>query len=99
MSTVSVPCSHTKPGRPSFRAVKTVDEISWSDFHNRAEVTIHRGNLKKTYHVIPISTDIGGAAFRLHKLGTSTTYDLLLGHNESRPAPATAIAGPVAVAI
>ena len=83
MNTLQTPALSVKPCAPSFRPVKTVDEISWSDFGNRPEVTIHRGNLTKTYHVIPISTDIGGAAFRLHKLGTSTTYDLLLGHNES----------------
>jgi hypothetical protein len=80
---VSSFCPSVKPVRPSFRAVQTVDEISWSDFDNRPEVTIHHNGRSKTYHVIPLSTDIGGAAFRLHKLGTPMTYDLLLGHNES----------------
>jgi hypothetical protein len=83
MSTVSSPCPSVKSPRPAFRPVKTVDEISWSDWDNRPEVTIHHNGRSKAYHVIPISTDIGGAAFRLHKLGTSTTYDLLLGRGES----------------
>jgi hypothetical protein len=83
MSTLSSFCPSVKPARPSFRPVKTVDSISWADFDNRPEVTIHRGNERKTYHVIPISTDIGGAAFRLHKLGTSDTYDLLMNGTES----------------
>jgi len=50
---------------------------------NRPEVTIRHNGRSKTYHVIPISTDIGGAAFRLHKLGTSTTYDLLMNGTQS----------------
>jgi hypothetical protein len=83
MNTLHTPALAVKPSRPSFRPVKTVDEISWADFDNRPEVTIHRGNERKTYHVIPISTDIGGAAFRLHKLGTSTTYDLLINGDQS----------------
>jgi SWIM zinc finger len=83
MSTVSAAYHHVKSTRLPFRPVKTVDEISWADFDNRPEVTIHRGNERKTYHVIPISTDIGGAAFRLHKLGTPTTYDLLMNGTES----------------
>jgi hypothetical protein len=83
MSTVSSFCPTVKPARLSFRPVKTVDEISWSDFDNRPEVTIHHNGRSKTYHVIPISTDIGGAAFRLHKLGTSTTYDLLMNGTQS----------------
>ena len=83
MSTISSLCPSVKSPRPSFRPVKTVDEISWSDFQNRPEVTIHHNGRAKTYHVIPISTDIGGAAFRLHKLGTSTTYDLLMNGTQS----------------
>ena len=83
ISTVSVPCSHASPARAAFRPVKTVDEIGWSDFDNRPEVTIRHNGRSKTYHVIPISTDIGGAAFRLHKLGTSTTYDLLMNGTQS----------------
>ena len=83
MSILRAPAPSVKPTRPAFRPVKTVDEISWADFDNRPEVTIHHNGRAKTYHVIPISTDIGGAAFRLHKLGTSTTYDLLLGRGES----------------
>jgi hypothetical protein len=83
MSTVSSLYPSVKPARPSFRQVKTVDEISWSDFDNRPKVTIHHNGRSKTYHVIPISTDIGGAAFRLHKLGTSTTYDLLMNGDQS----------------
>lgn len=68
------------PERPLFRPVQTVDEISWADFDNRPEVTIHKGKVRKTYHVIPISCDFGGSAFRLHKVGGGgDTYDLLLG--------------------
>jgi SWIM zinc finger len=83
MNTLHAPALPVKPIRSPFRPVKSVDSISWSDFGYRPEVTIHRGNLKQTYHVIPISTDIGGAAFRLHKLGTPTTYDLLINGTES----------------
>jgi hypothetical protein len=83
MNTLHTPAPFVKPARPSFRPVKTADEISWADFDNRPEVTIHHNGRSKTYHVIPISTDIGGAAFRLHKVGTSDSYDLLLSHNES----------------
>jgi hypothetical protein len=83
MSTVSVPFAPVNRVRAAFRPVKTVDEISWSDFENRPEVSIHHNGRAKTYHVIPISTDLGGAAFRLHKLGTALTYDLLVNGTES----------------
>jgi hypothetical protein len=85
MNTLHTPTRPVKSHiRLPFRPVKTVDEISWSDFHNRPEVTIHCHGRRKTYHVIPLSTDIGGAAFRLHKTdGSGESYDLLMHGTES----------------
>jgi hypothetical protein len=85
MNTLHTPTRPVKSHiRLPFRPVKTVDEISWSDFDNRPEVTIHYRGRRKTYHVIPLSTDIGGAAFRLHKTdGSGESYDLLVNGTES----------------
>ena len=84
MASVASPARPVKPERPAFRPVKTVDEISWADFDNRPEVTIHKGRSHKTYHLIGLSTDLAGVAFRLHKTdGSGESYDLLLGGGDT----------------
>ena len=73
------------PERLPFRPLAHAPELSWHVAEDgRVSVFVRKGRVESVYHVFGLSTDLGGAAFRWHKLGGSgEVYDVLLHGTES----------------
>ena len=85
MVTVSAPQSAVKAERQPFRPLLHAPEMSWTVAEDgRVSVFVKKGRKEDVYHVFPLHTDLGGCAFRWHKLdGSGTTHDLTLNGEHS----------------
>jgi hypothetical protein len=85
MNNLRVPRPNVNPVRQPFRPlVRSVEKVEWSNEDNYPLMVIHRGKVSEEYAVVALSTDIGGAAFRLLKCdGSGVSYDLLVNGTES----------------
>jgi hypothetical protein len=83
MSTSTAPRPAVK-ARADFRPLKQPPTGTYRQRENRLEVTLTKHGRQTTYHVFAVSTDIGGCAFRWHKMGGSgDVYDVLLNGTHS----------------
>jgi hypothetical protein len=85
MNTVQSPLPRVNPARAEFRPLKAPPSGTYRLREGgRLEVTLTKHGRATTYHVLPLSTDLGGAAFRWHKLdGSGDVYDLLLNGSDT----------------
>jgi hypothetical protein len=84
MATVRTNAAPVNPSRLPFRPLLTVPQASyWRDECHALHVLLSGKRATTSYEVIPLSTDIGGAAFRWFKRG-GESYDVLCnGHDSS----------------
>jgi hypothetical protein len=85
MTTLHSLTRHAQPVRADFRPLKEPPTGTYRIREgNRLEVTLTKHGRQTTYHVFAVSTDIGGAAFRWHKLdGSGDVYDVLMHGTDS----------------
>ena len=102
MSTMTERTAHVKPERLPFRPLLHAPEMSWAVAEDgRLSVFVKKGRREDCYHVFPLHTDLGGVAYRWHKLdGSGTVHDLTINgehsscscegwaYTDSLPAPA-----------
>ena len=88
MATVSSPAPRVNPERQPFRPLIAPPAVSyWTDDLGAVRVLLSSRRQADAYELIPISTDIGGAAFRWFKSG-GECYDVLASGTDSQYGPA-----------
>jgi len=85
MTTLHSLTRHAQPVRAEFRPLKAPPTGTYRIRQGgRLEVTLTKHGRATTYHVFAIGTDLGGAAFRWHKLdGSGDVYDLTINRTDS----------------
>ena len=85
MSTMTERTAHVKPERLPFRPLLHAPEMSWAVAEDgRLSVFVKKGRREDCYHVFPLHTDLGGVAYRWHKLdGSGTVHDLTINGEHS----------------
>ena len=82
MATVPANASAVNP-RSDFRPLKAPPQITyWTDAEGRVHVLLSSRRKADAYELIPLSTDIGGCAFRWFRSGAES-YDVLAHGDES----------------
>ena len=92
MNTVPAARPAVKPTRQPFRPLLAPPAVAhWTDECHAVHVLLSGKRATDSYELVPLSTEIGGAAFRWFKQGGECHDVLVCGADSSAPAPASAI--------
>ena len=75
--------SHSAPVQPFRPLVAPRTATYWKDECGAVHVLLSSRRKADSYEVIPLSTDLGGCAFRWFRPEPANTYDILLRGSES----------------